>query len=393
MKSSRLVFIVMAMLAQGVFAGPAEKRDPVAEGFPDWYGLTDANCVSGRNLATRRMKPSDLRHKVVVVVEADPSDLNKFHNEQLPLVAQLARFNACFKGGFDASLGTLVSDVSVPRSTVVLISLRGKRSPDLLTAFASKANDVDIRAACSSYCPIYYDAGMVGEPENAEGKYPFAYVLDGKSSQPVWKGAVTAQSVKEIGNAVQAARKGLPEWTSLTGVAEPQTQKTAFKQIKDGKFTAAQKTLLSGIRSKDPATAAEAQKMYDAIEQYQSDEIHLIESLQPISPALAYSELMQFARLFPAANKDLAGPTKAIKGTPGAQQLGEIVAKFRLWSSAGYQPKNAAEVKKNVAEVGKWKKALAQLENSQNVKIQSDAMFVESQLEALQATLESKIAK
>ena len=64
--SNRIVSCLLAGLVSGALvAAPA----PVASGFPVWQGVTDGNHVAGRRLC-----PSDLRDKVVVVVEFDAKD-------------------------------------------------------------------------------------------------------------------------------------------------------------------------------------------------------------------------------------------------------------------------------------------------------------------------------
>ena len=49
-------------------AGPVSKTDPVAEGFPDWLGISEKSYIAGREIC-----PSDLRHKVTLVVEVEPN--------------------------------------------------------------------------------------------------------------------------------------------------------------------------------------------------------------------------------------------------------------------------------------------------------------------------------
>lgn len=55
------------MVAAAAFVCAA--ADPVAEGFPAWEGLEDENRICGRMLC-----PSDLRHKITIVVEIEPTD-------------------------------------------------------------------------------------------------------------------------------------------------------------------------------------------------------------------------------------------------------------------------------------------------------------------------------
>jgi hypothetical protein len=62
------------------------------------------------------------------------------------------------------------------------------------------------------------------------------------------------------------------------------------------------------------------------------------------------------------------------------------------YSQPDYSPK-PSELKKNIAEVMRWKKMLAPLKEYNNVSISSQAMLVESQLDSLLENLKSKTVK
>ena len=389
-----LLFVLIASGTLVSFGGPA-KRDPVAEGFPDWDGVTDKNLIANATLKSRAICPSDLRHKVVAVVVMDASD-PKLQENQLPLFSSVARHNSMLSTGFEATLGAMMDVKEIPRKCVVVGSFRGKRdAAGILGALSSKNKDMQQKLSfiTSRRCPLYFDLAMVGEPTNDEGKYPYCYVLNGRDNVPVWKGVLTAAAIKDVDKVIKEAAAGIPDWTPLTGVQEAVTQKTAMKHLKEGKIDAAKKALIPNLKSKDKATCTEAQMMYDAIEQYKSDMVYLVELETAISPGLAYADLSRVLKMFPTASKQLAGVQKQVSVMPGARELGDIITKFRAWKSNDYAPKNAQEAKKNVQEIVKWKKLLDGLEKSQNMKLQGDAMYLNQQLDSLKAIMESKITK
>ena len=63
MKTKMMAMMGVLMPAM-LLAAPAAKVDPVAEGYPDWQGMSAKTFIMGRELC-----PSDLRHKVAIVVE------------------------------------------------------------------------------------------------------------------------------------------------------------------------------------------------------------------------------------------------------------------------------------------------------------------------------------
>ena len=83
MKTKMMAVMGILMPAMLLAAPPAAKVDPVAEGYPDWQGMSAKTFIRGRELV-----PSDLRHKVTIVVDVQPNDKLQ---EQLVLAATFAQ--------------------------------------------------------------------------------------------------------------------------------------------------------------------------------------------------------------------------------------------------------------------------------------------------------------
>lgn len=384
---SFLKTVAAVTLAGVVHAAPSAKPVPVADGFPDWFGITEKNLLVAPRIGVRSIVPSDLRHKVVVVVEADISDMAKFRSEQLPLLPHVLRLQDAVYGSFTMALGDTLVTPKIPRSCVVIVILRGKRDDKSVEAAFVDAQVVGL------YNPIYFDAGMVGVPKNETGKYPFCYVLGGRDGKPVWSGVLTQANLAEVAKAVRGNRAALAEWTPLTGVAEPKYHKSAFAKIKSGKTAAAQKDLLSAVRSADPAVAAEAQVMYDAVEQYVSDRMFLVFIERSYSSGLALCELQDLFTTVPPAAKKYGNQLKELKMKPSAPLIAEIIAKIRLWTGENYNPRNPGEAKKALQQIAKYKKSLAALLESDNAALQASAAVLGIRLDAVIPVLESKITK
>ena len=87
----RLLALVLGLgVALELVAALAAKTDPVAPGFPDWQGLTPKAHITGREVT-----PSDLRHKVTIVIDLE---LSEKLDEQLVLAFQVARYRLLVPG-------------------------------------------------------------------------------------------------------------------------------------------------------------------------------------------------------------------------------------------------------------------------------------------------------
>ena len=383
MKKSLLV-VLSAALAGAAVAGPAAKaakREPVAAGFADWEGVEDRNFVSGRRIA-----PSDLRQRAVMVIVMDVEKLG----EQLRSTCTLASLDGYPGGSADWR------NLTFSRSGIIAISLRGKYTPEKFRE-AMKDRGTDMVATSStvpwksSAAAIYRDLKLVGEPEITGT--PYAYVLGGTGTDPIWKGEVKPAALPEIKKAMGEARKGLGEWTPLTGVAEPQYYKNVAKAIAAGKpAQASYVTLLAGVKDRDPEKAREAQVMYDALIQYRNDLVFQAKSIFPAYPTVGYVKAQELFQRYPEAKKDLQALEAKMKSNKGVVTLGKIYQKYVEWGAPDFKFKNAGEAKKAALQVGKWKKDVDKLaEDASNITLQNEALILQANLATFADLLATKV--
>ena len=171
--TTKTVMAALALLMPAVLvAGPAEKVDPVAEGFPIWTGVTDKNYVQGRELC-----PSDLRHKVTIVIEIEPAEKLVDHFEaMIPLVTRSSSFALGFGANWE--------DAALPRDFITVISLRGmgkkevQAYKDLLDNKDKSIKDKTLLSTLSRIagCTTYCDLSFEGAPDTA-GEAPVRLCL------------------------------------------------------------------------------------------------------------------------------------------------------------------------------------------------------------------------
>ena len=94
-------------------SAPVAKTEPVAGGFLAWQGVSQKNYIYGREIC-----PSDLRHRVVVVMEVEPNE--KFFDQVL-LMVKVAIVNPVTYPNDSENWETR----ALPRHTIVLVSVRG----------------------------------------------------------------------------------------------------------------------------------------------------------------------------------------------------------------------------------------------------------------------------
>ena len=198
--------------------------------------------------------------------------------------------------------------------------------------------------------------------------------------------------MKNVNAAVRKAVSGLGEWKSPLGVEEPQFFKKVAADMAKGKPA---QTLLpqlkAGIKSKNPDQAKEAQIMYDALNQYKSDLMLRIQLELHSAPARAYYDFNTLVKNFPSEKKNLQAVDAKMKANKEIGALGKIFEKIMLWGSDDYVCKNAAEAKKNVQELQKYRKMLDVLAASQNAQLQGEAMLFQSQIDTLIDIMPTKV--
>ena len=393
MKMSMMTMVGVLMPA-AVLAGPAAKIDPVAEGFPDWQGMSEKTFVMGRKIG-----PSDLRHKVVAVVEIEP---NANLQSQLALAGQFGTRVGLANFGWDG--GNWETIESLPRNFIFAVSNRGggrdKDHEAIKEALKYKGEDQAISAALVNFrgpsCSMYDDLTFTGAPDTT-GKRPYVYVMGPEGKEILFQDTLTADSYKKANAAVSKALAKMKEtqgsWKPFFGcVEEVKFFPIVAKTIEKGKPLApVSKALLKDVLSKDAEKAKEAQILYDAIEQTRSDLLLRIGLEASACPHRAYYDVQKLLRYWPSEKKRLDSAMAKIKANPESLKLAQMFCKLMTWSSPDFTCKNAGEAKKIVAELNKMKKDLEKLQESKVIIVQNGALTMASQVDELIALIPTKV--
>ena len=394
MKNRMTMMMAYLMPAVLLAAGPAAKTDPVAEGYPDWQGMSEKTFIMGRKIA-----PSDLRHKAVVVVEIEP---NANLQSQLVLAGQFATRVGLASFGWDG--GNWETIESLPRDLLFAVSNRGggkdKDHEAIKEALKYKGDDVNISAPLAQYrsmsCSMYDDLTFTGVPDST-GKRPYVYVMGHEGKEPLFQDTLTADSVKKANAAISKAISKMKEaqgtWKPFFGsIEESKFFPVVAKTIEKGKPLApVSKALLKDVLSKDAEKAKEAQILYDAIEQTRSDLVLRIGLEASACPHRAYYDVQKLLRYWPSEKKRLDLAIAKIKANPESMKLAQMFCKLMTWSDPNFTCKNAGEAKKIVAELNKMKKDLEKLQESKVIVVQNGALTMASQVDELIALIPTKV--
>ena len=376
-----------------LLAGPAVKIDPVAADFPDWRGISAKSHIMGREIC-----PSDLRHKVTVVLEVEPGEKLQ---EQLILAGGLV---PNLVSGFGANW----EDLELPRNQIALVSCWGgsKKEDQVKEAMKSKDKDPVTTQKLLSYrgegCAFYDGVTFTGAPDTT-GKRPYLYVMGPEGREPLFQGALTAAAVKE---AQAAIRKGLKtiggwetKWRPFYGnVSEPKFNTSLAKALEKGKkaklcpLDPIAKALLSDVKSKDAEKAKEAQILFDAINQTRSDLVMRIKMEVGACPHRAYYDIQELLKYWPGEKKRLEVAYAKLKSNPEVEPLAKMFCKLMEWAKPEFVCKNAGEAKKIVQELNKMKKTLEKLKESKNITIQNGALLMDLKVDELISAIPAKVA-
>jgi len=382
--ASFLTFVVAAM----AFAAPPN-ADPVAEGFPSWEGVTDRNYIRGRVIT-----PSDLRHRVVVMITLkDDTNLQKNLLGLYKLVQGLDDTPASHGAQWETMDG-------FPRKCIILVSIRdgGKNVADDLKAALKPPKDMkeddsrDLSSWNTLLSPAFYkDVALFGS--EAETEFPYIRVLDGKNADPVHKGVFKAADISSIRKNIAKCKRELGEWRDIFGVTEVVHFKDVEKKILSGKpLKACLAPLKAGIGDKNPEKAREAQIMYDAIHQFASDLKLRITLEYRAAPARAFVDAQKLFRYFPQEKKSLAQVDLFLKSNKSTLTLGKMYEKFLEWSHPDFTFKNASEAKKAVQMVNSWKKPLEKMAaDTSNTVLQGEASLILAQIDSIGDLLMTKV--
>ena len=391
MKMSMMTMMGVLMPAV-LLAGPAAKTDPVAEGYPDWQGITAKNYVLGREIC-----PSDLRHKATVVVDIEPND--KLQSQFL-LIAKLVERTGLARVEFGGNWETM----ELPRDVIVVVSNRGggkdKDHEAIKESLKYKGEDASVAQTLSYIrsmgCSIYDDVTFTGAPDSA-GKRPFVYVMGPEGKEPLCQGELNDAMVKTANGAIAKAKKEIGgweiKWRPFYGnIDEPKFFPQIAKALEKGKPLApVEKAILKDVVAKDPEKAKEAQILYDALCQTRSDLVMRIKMEVAACPHRAYYDIQQLVKFWPAEKKRLEAAYAKLKAIPEAEKLAKMFIKLKTWGDPEFTCKNAGEAKKIVAELNKMKKDLEKMKESKVIVVQNGALLMDIQVDELISLIPAKV--
>lgn len=389
----KFTFAMLCVLSAAVLsAAPAGKTEPVAEGYPDWQGVTAKNYFMGRELC-----PSDLRHKATVVVDIEPNDKLQ---DQLVRIAKLVDRTGRSRQEFGANWETL----ELPRDVIVIISNCGsgkdKDHEAIKEALKYKGDEATISEALATIrsmgCSIYDGITFTGAPDSA-GKRPFVYVMGPEGKEPLCQGELNDAMVKTANAAITKAKKQVEgweiKWRPFYGnIDEPKFFPQIAKSMEKGKPLAPlEKVIQKDVVAKDPERAKEAQILYDALCQTRSDLVMRIKLEVAACPHRAYYDIQQLVKYWPSERKRLEAAYAKIKMIPEAEKLAKMFMKLKAWAEPEFTCKNAGEAKKIVAELNKMKKDLEKMKESKVIVIQNGALLMDTQVDELISLIPAKV--
>ena len=392
MKIRMMTAMAFLVPAVALAAGPAGKADPVAEGYPDWQGVTAKNHFLGREIC-----PSDLRHKVTVVVDIEPNDKLQ---SQFVLAAKLVEKTGLSRMEFGGNWETM----ELPRDVIVVVANRGggkdKDHEAIKSALKYKGEDQNIASALSSMrsmgCAMYDDVTFSGAPDSS-GKRPYVYVVGPEGKELLCQGGLDEAMVKTVNAAIAKGKKQIAgweiKWRPFYGtVDEPKFFPQVAKAMEKGKpLGPVEKSILKDVVAKDPEKAKEAQILYDALCQTRSDLVMRIQMEVGACPHRAYYDIQKLVKYWPSEKKRLESAYAKLKAIPEAEKLAKMFIKLKTWSEPEFTCKNAGEAKKIVAELNKMKKDLEKMKESKVIVVQNGALLMDVQVDELISLIPSKV--
>jgi len=388
------VLVLSALLASGLVAASAVKLDPVAPGFPDWQGMSAKSYLAGREI-----EPSDLRHKVTIVVEMALGE------KWAPVLPSLASLINATGLGVGLGHGMNWEDGEVPRNVIVVVNVRGAKSEAVHEALkAPKGAEQTVSqmymALTSKGCSYYDGVTFTGAPDN-EGKVPHVYVMGPTGTEPLFKGVLDAAGLKGALAAIAKGKKEIDGWDQkwqpfYGNVAEPKFNTLLKKTLDKGKLAKkaplgpVEKALLTDIKSKDEEKAKEAQILYDALVQTRSDLILRIQMEAPNCPHRAYYDIQTLLKYWPTMTKKLEAVSARMKAIPDIDLLGRTFVKLMMWGDPAFTCK-PSEAKKIVVELNKIKKSLSGPKESKNTVVQNGAALLDMRVDEVISLMQSRV--
>ena len=248
MMKNAITAVCMVLVNGALLAAPAQKSNPVAEGYPDWQGLSAKSFVAGREIS-----PSDLRHKVTIVIEVDDNEKAQ---------SQLASAQGLI---FSTGIGRLGSGqnwetLTMPRWAIAAVSVHGaKNAAAFLEGLKRKSDNQSIQtgmqAVLGQGCSVYQNLTFTGAPDST-GKRPYVYIMGPEGTKPVFKGELNAANIGKAMATVNKLRKQVEAsgWQPFYGsVKEPKFFPKLAQALEKGKTLApVEKEIVKEVVSKDP---------------------------------------------------------------------------------------------------------------------------------------------
>lgn len=384
--TKRILAVASVLLAAGTAWSAPGKLAPVAPGLPVWQGVTEKNRILGRSLC-----PSDLRHKVTIVLEVEATDqLGTQLSDALPLVGltQLRQQGSSF--GSD--------DVLLPRDVTLVINCQGLKDRDLVRAtfFPKKdaENAADLKGFTEAQISVYEDITFEGAPEIPSR--PYIYVMGPLRIDPLFAEKFDAAVVSEVQSAV---RRGFGEmdkeaWVPFYGpVSKSKFHAQIAKAIEMKKpLTAVTKAVLAEmVGAKEDLEKQQMQILYDSLNQTRSEYLRKICLEVDSQPLAAFADVQMFVKLWPTYKKSLVDVMAKLKALPGLDKLGAMYAKMMVWADPNFKPKNAGEAKKIVGELNNIKKQLTKFKDSKVPQIAAACQVAESKLDELISDIPGRV--
>lgn len=377
-----------------LLAAPTAKTEPVAAGFPAWSGVVAKNHVCGRELW-----PSDLRHRITVVVDVEPGE--KLQG-QLALAGQFAAMSGWATAGESVNWDSF----EPPRHPLTVVSVHGTRDYEtVLAALRYKGDDQEVSRGLAALrslgAAIYGDVTFAGAPDSA-GKRPYYYVMGPTGTEPLAQGELTAAGVKDGIKKIRAEMaklaKNAAAWRPFYGNVEDSKYHPLIAKVLEKGKTAKQaplapveKAILRDVTLKDEEQARTAQVLYDALNQTRTDLYARIVLESAHVPYRAYYDVQTLLKYWPAEKKRLDGVYAKLKGVPEFEALAKMFCKMMVWDDPEFVCKNAGEAKKIVQELNKMKKALEKMKESKVILVQNAALVLDMKVDELISSVPSKL--
>ena len=394
--TKRTAAIVVLLAPVTLWAAPAAKVDPVAEGYPDWRMTAPKGHISGREIT-----PSDLRHRATVVIEVEANE---------KLYDQLLLAGGFAGKGAQAPSADNWETRELNRDVISVVICHGARSHDVvLEAMQPKKGDKTAQQLMTYYnslipglgCPVYEGLTYTGAPDTA-GKRPYVYVLGPNGKEPLFQGEIKNGVGKEVSAAIEKAKKEMNAWSNkwvpfYGNIPEPKFHPQLKKALEKGRtgksspLDPVAKAMLSNVKSQDAEKAKEAQVLFDAINQTRSELVMRILMEVRDCPHRAAYDIQELLRYWPSEKKRVEAAAARVKANPEVEALAKIFCRATDLARPDFVCKNAAESKKIVQELGKMKKSLEKLKESKSIMVQNGALLLDMKVDELISSVPARV--